>query len=84
VARNTEQSDRRVLGFLGVGLDNKDDHKRVTKSEHFLLVGGSEETHHSMQEIAIKFNESLEQHGKPLHDTPVDEVINLLREASKK
>ena len=34
----------RVLGFLGVGLDG-DGHRRITECDHFLLVGGSEETH---------------------------------------
>jgi hypothetical protein len=84
VTRNNEQNDRRVLGFLGVGLDNKDEHKRVTRNEHFLLIGGSEKTHESMQEIAIKFSESLQQRGKRLQDTPVDEVIDLLKEAGER
>jgi hypothetical protein len=84
VARNTEQNDRRVLGFLGVGLDNKDEHKRITRSENFLLVGGSEETHESMQEIVIKFNKSLEQRGRRLQDTPVDIVVALFNEAAEK
>lgn len=30
--------------MLGIGLDNKDGHKRITKGDNFMLVGGSEET----------------------------------------
>ena len=28
--------------MLGLGLDNQDGHKRVTKGDNFYLVGGSE------------------------------------------
>jgi hypothetical protein len=70
-----------VVGLLGVGLDNQDGHKRVTKSEEFLLVGGSEDTHERMQDVAIHFSESLKQRGKRLKDTTVDEVIDLLHKA---
>jgi hypothetical protein len=81
VADNQERGERRVVGFLGVGLDNKDGHQRLTKSEHFLLVGGSEETHERMQDTAVKFAQELQRRGKELHETPVDEVIEIFREA---
>ncbi|HEX5272678.1 MAG TPA: hypothetical protein VFW33_19410, partial [Gemmataceae bacterium] len=70
-----------VLGFLGVGLDNADGHKRVTQSESFLLVGGSEETHERMQDTAIHFEEELRKRGKRLQDTSADEAADLLRDA---
>jgi len=71
-----------VVGFLGVGLDGKDGHKRLTRSEHFFLIGGSEETHERMQETAIKFGEALQNRGKrKLKDTTPDEALDLLREA---
>ena len=76
-----ESNEPEVLGFLGVGLDNKDGHKRVTQSELFLLVGGSEETHEQMQDTAIRFEESLRQRGKRLEETSADEAADLLREA---
>ncbi len=52
--------------LLGVGLDGTDGHVRVTKGENFHLVGGSEETHGTMQEKAIKMNEHLKRRGKTL------------------
>jgi hypothetical protein len=82
VSTNDKRNDRQVLGFLGVGLDGKDGHRRLTRSEHFLLVGGSEETHESMQEVAIKFTEVLGKRGKRLEETPVEEVLDLFREAA--
>lgn len=78
---NTEREERQVLGFLGVGLDNKDGHKRVTQSEAFLLVGGSEETHEHMQDTAIRFEESLRKRGKCLKETSPEEAAELLLKA---
>ena len=52
--------------LLGFGLDNKDGHKRVTKSENFLLIGGSKQTHEEMREKVIKLNEELKKRGKDL------------------
>jgi len=52
--------------MLGLGLDCKDGHVRVTKGKNFRLFGGSEETHGAMQEKAIKFNEQLDKRRKSL------------------
>ena len=70
-----------VVGLLGVGLDNSDGHKRVTRTAEVLLVGGSEETHEQMQDVAIRFGESLKNRGKRLQDASVEEVIDLLHKA---
>ena len=76
-----DSDEPQVLGFLGVGLDNKDEHKRVTQSESFLLLGGSEATHEHMQDAAIRFEESLRKRGKRLQETSADEAAELLRKA---
>ena len=81
MADNKKRDEPEVIGFLGVGLDNKDGHKRVTQSEMFLLVGGSEETHEHMQDTAIRFEETLRKRGKRLKDTSPDEAADLLRES---
>ena len=56
--------NRKLL--LGLGLDSKDGHVRVTKGKNFALFGGSEETHGVMQEKAVKFNEQLDKRRKDL------------------
>ena len=68
--------------LLGVGLDNRDGHKRLTKGDHFVMVGGSEETHERMTETAIKFNEKLAKKGKSLHELSPEEFRDLMQEAS--
>ena len=75
------EDETQVVGFLGVGLDNKDGHKRLTQSEHFLLVGGSEETHGKMQDTVIRFGEKLKRRGKKLEEASAEEAIDLLRES---
>ena len=79
--RPTQTDRARVLALLGVGLDGTDGHRRITRTDDFLLVGGSAETHERMQETAVRFEEALERRGKTLADADVSEVINLLAEA---
>jgi len=62
--KNGKSKRKKML--LGVGLDNKDGHTRVTAGDNFKLVGGSAETHGVMQEKAIKLNEHLKRRGKTL------------------
>ena len=67
--------------LLGVGLDNKDEHKRLTRGENFLLVGGSEATHEHMTEGAIKLNEQLKKRGKTLDEVDRKEFTDLAHKA---
>ena len=64
---------KKKAALLGVGLDGKDGHVRVTTGENFKLVGGSEETHGTMQEKAVKMNEHLKKRGKTLDEVSRDE-----------
>jgi hypothetical protein len=83
VTNNRDSKTTEVVGLLGVALDNTDGHRRITQSEEFLLVGGSKETHENMQDIAVRFAESLKKRGKTLPETPVEEVIELLHKATE-
>jgi hypothetical protein len=82
-AGQTTASKPEVVGFLGIGLD-QDGHRRVTSAEHFLLVGGSEETHERMQETVVRFEEALERTGKPLTEVSPEEAADLLRDANRR
>lgn len=73
---------RRML--LGLGLDNKDGHVRVTKGENFRLLGGSTETHEMMQEKAVKFNEQLSKRHKTLDDIDDREFRDIARDVGLK
>jgi hypothetical protein len=71
---------RRSGKVLGLGLDNKDGHVRVTRSENFHLVGGSQETHEAMQEKSIKFDEKLKARGKQLPQLERREFMDIAAE----
>lgn len=67
--------DKSIL--LGLGLDCKDGHVRITKGRNFRLYGGSHRTHEEMQEKALKFNEQLHKSGKSLNQISTEEFYEL-------
>jgi len=75
-AQKKPARNRRAL-LLGLGLDNRDGHVRVTRGENFRLIGGSEETHETMQEKALKFNEELAKRGKRLEEISRQEFVEI-------
>ena len=70
--------------LLGMGFDNSDGQRRITKGDNFCLVGGSEETHDRMTEPTIKFNEKLARKGKHLSELSREEFQDMMREASER
>jgi len=64
--------------LFGVGLDNEDGHKRVTRAEKFSVLGGSEETHEKMTATLIKTFEDLGQKGKALEETEPKELAEII------
>jgi hypothetical protein len=75
--KREKSSDKKKALLLGLGLDNKDGHVRITKGENFALFGGSRETHEEMQEKAVKFNEELKARGKRLEDIGREEFYEI-------
>jgi len=72
---------KRKALLVGVGLDDADQHVRLTKGRNFRLLGGSKETHDRMLETSIKLNEKLKERGKELEDIERNEFRDLLEEA---
>ena len=65
--------------LLGIGLDHKDGHKRITTGEQFTLVGGSQDTHERMTETVVKTFEDLKQRGKHLHTVEPKELAEIVQ-----
>ena len=84
MARKPRSKKPEFVGFLGVGMDNADGHKRITQAEDILLVGGSEETHGKMQDVVIHLTELLQNRGKTLKEASPEEVVDLLHKAIEK
>ena len=74
---------KRKAALLGLGLDS-DGHKRVTKGDNFLLVGGTKDTHEEMTEKAIKINEKLKARGKQLETVSKAEFDDIAHEVGLK
>ena len=70
--------------LLGVGLDNRDGHKRITKADQFSIVGGSEETHDRMTETLVKTFEDMDQRGKNLDTVEKKELKDLIEKNTPK
>ena len=68
--------------LLGVGLDNEDGEVRITRGKNFHLVGGSHETHESMQENCVKLKEKLDTRGKELDELEQREFLDLAAECN--
>jgi hypothetical protein len=74
---------KKAAVMLGVGLDS-DGHKRVTTGPNFALVGGTQETHDSMTEKAVKINEKLAARGKQLHEVSHEEFDDIAQSVGLK
>lgn len=68
--------------LLGVGLDNSDGHKRITKGEQFVLVGGSAETHERMTETTVKTFEELKRRDKQLATVDPRELAEIIHKST--
>lgn len=68
----------KIGGILGVGLDHKDGHKRITTGEKFVLLGGSQETHEVMTETMVKTFEELKRRDKPLEAVDPHELGEII------
>ena len=75
---HNERSNQTPSHLIGLGLDNKDGHKRLTQAEHFTLVGGSEETHEKMTETVCRTVEDLKKKGRTIQSARPNELQDLL------
>jgi len=73
------RASRPARSLLGLGLDGRDKHRRITQGEGFQLVGGSAETHDQMTETVIKTTEDLARKGRTIADAHPEELADLLR-----
>jgi hypothetical protein len=77
----TRRRKSKTAHLLGVGLDNKDGHKRLTSAEQFTIVGGSDETHGKMTETVIKTFEELKARGKKLEAIEPQELEEIIHKS---
>jgi hypothetical protein len=79
--KRARASGEPVGGLLGLGLDGQDGHRRLTKGDDFLLVGGSAETHERMQDLVVRMDERLKRSGRRFADLTKREFEDLARDS---
>ena len=67
--------------LAGIGLDNTDGHKRITKADRFSIIGGSEKTHQEITETFIKTFETLDRKGKTLENVDQEELRDTIHKS---
>lgn len=77
-----DRTTKRKSHLIGLGLDNADGHKRITRADDFSIVGGSEETHDRLTETAMKTVEDLSRKGKTIHSAEDKEIRDLVMKHS--
>jgi hypothetical protein len=70
--------------LLGLGMDGRDGHLRMTKGPNFHLMGGSQPTHERMQETCMRFNEEIKKRGKSFEEIQIEEARRIMREIEEK
>ena len=66
--------------LIGLGLDNRDGHVRISRGENFHVFSGSSETHERMTAACIKLNERMVRQGRKLGELSRAEFVALLAE----
>jgi hypothetical protein len=77
-----QQPKRPAAHLIGVGLDHKDGHKRITRGERFAIVGGAQETHERMTETVVKTFETLDRKGKTLETVEQHELKEIIKDST--
>ena len=69
--------------LFGIGFDQDDELKRITRAPEFTLLGGSDETHERMLEEAQAFMEVLGKYGKKMEHLSKREYFEIVKKISK-
>ncbi len=72
-----------IRGLLGVGFDGDDGHVRISRGPNFYLLGGSKQTHHKLQRVALKFNDRVDERGKKLREINCRELEEIVEEIAE-
>ena len=73
---------KNAAALVGLGLDNKDGHKRITTGEQFAIIGGSEETHGRMTETVVKTFEEQKHRSKHLAEIEPTELAEIIHKST--
>lgn len=72
-------SSKRIVRLLGVGLDATDGHIRMTTSDDFDVVMGSEDNHEYMAHLLLKIEEEMKNRGVGLHELQPADLYEMIQ-----
>ena len=75
--RKTGQS--RVVGLLGVGFDHNDEQIRITRSQNYQILMGSNSSHQALQKICSKIDQTIQSSNRALSDYTPEEFMELMQ-----
>ena len=76
---------RRKNGFLlGVRVDGGDGHRRVSRGEDFVAVGGTREGHEHLRETVAEISDEVKRRGRTVGEVRKDEFREILERAIEK
>ena len=64
--------------LVGLGLDRKDEHLRITRGPNFTVLMGAEETHEALRGVCMRINEKLRRRGQRLETVSREEFLDLV------
>jgi hypothetical protein len=74
----TSEKRKKIIRLLGVGFDAEDDHIRITKSEKYDVIMGSDQSHEYIQQLIQKIEDELKAQNKSLDDYTPEEFLNFV------
>ena len=70
----------RVVGLLGVGFDQNDGQIRITQSDSYEVMMGSNESHVALQTICQTIENHIKSSGHTMSDYSPEEFMELVKE----
>jgi hypothetical protein len=77
-----KRTHKKILRLFGVGNDTDDGHLRITRSEQFDVLMGSEKTHEYISELCVQIDDQLRNEGKKIQDLTVQELRQVIQKLS--
>ncbi len=72
-------SRKKIIRLLGVGFDHEDGHVRITKSEKFDVLMGSDESHEYITQLIQKIEKELKNRDLNLDELTPEEFGEIVK-----
>jgi hypothetical protein len=74
------EKKKKIIRLLGVGYDEEDGHIRITNTENFDVMMGSEESHEHIQNLLLKIERELQAKNLSLDDLSPNQFLKFIKD----